>query len=171
VTTKRVVDHLASTAVSAVRHPIATAGYAAGLAKGATEATVSLVRQLRGGTPAAPSAPVAVPPETEGRETPTGERTMFGGLNKEAAPPRMPGGGGEAFEHHPSPENRAAGHGAGPADPREEASWAEEVAEETDLASEVPEPAEAEPLLDPGTAKAVRSETEILRKVADPDKG
>jgi hypothetical protein len=63
------------------------------------------------------------------REKP-GERTLFGGLNTEAAPPMTPGGGGEAFEHEPHAETRDIEHGDAPTDAREVESWADEATDE-----------------------------------------
>jgi hypothetical protein len=101
----------------------------------------------------------------------------------------MPGGGGVQVEHQPEPESRDVAHGDVPASAREVDSWAEEAAaSEIDVETPVgttgadvgfnPDTAEAdlqqpdtEPLLDPATAKAIRSEAETLQKGADPEKG
>jgi hypothetical protein len=190
----------ASGAASAALHPVSTASYVFGFAKGATSATFEVVRHLREGGPSVPqqrsasestTAPAQAPaagvtsPESE---PVVGERTMFGGLNTEPAPPRMPGGGGEAFEHEPSAESRDVAHGDSAAQPREVDAWTEEAADtELDIETPVgttgadvgynPDTAEAdlqqpltEPLLDPATAKEIRKEAETLSKAADPNK-
>ena len=182
-----------SGAASAARHPVAAASYAIGFAKGATSVTIDVVRHLREGAPAVPqqrgaSEPDTASPTPASEPTATGERTNFGGLNTEAAEPRMPGGGGESFAHEPQAEARDVAHGDAADDPREVNFWTEEAAP-TDIDIETPvgttgadvgfnpDTAEAdlqqpdtEPLLDPSTAKAIRSEAETLGKAADPDK-
>jgi hypothetical protein len=169
----------ASGAVSAARHPVAAAGYVVGLAKGATTATVDAVRRGRSGVvpqqrgPSEPRTAAATPPEPAR----PGERTLYGGLNTEAAPPRSPGGGGVEVGHEPAAESRAVAHGDAPTSPREVESWLEEAADaevddEVGPTTDPQQPdTETEPLIDPGTAKAVRSEAERMQKAADPEKG
>jgi hypothetical protein len=176
-----------SGAASAARHPVAAASYAFGMAKGATSVTIDVVRYLAAG-PEVPQQRAAGEPTSRPAPTVTGERTNVGGLTTEAAEPRMPGGGGEAFEHEPHAEARDVAHGEAADDPREVDFWAEEAApSEIDIETPVgttgadvgsnPDTTEAdlqqpgtEPLLDPATAKAVRSEAETLRKAADLEK-
>jgi hypothetical protein len=180
---------VASGAASAARHPVATAGFVVGLTKGATTAAVEAVRRGREGMPVPQQRSASEPGSGDAAAAPVGERTRFGGLNTEAAPPRMPGGGGVQVEHQPEPESRDVAHGDVPASAREVDSWAEEAAaSEIDVETPVgttgadvgfnPDTAEAdlqqpdtEPLLDPATAKAIRSEAETLQKGADPEKG
>jgi hypothetical protein len=193
VSSRRILG-LAGRAASPARHPVATASYAFGFAKGATTAIIEVARHLRAG-PSVPQQRGASEPTTArrpsgDRESPVpGERSRFGGLHTEPAPPRAPGGGGEAFENEPRAESRDAAHGSAGPQPREVDSWAEEAADAAvDVETPVgttgadvgfnPDTAEAdlqqpdtEPLLDPGTAKAVRSEAETLRRAADPEKG
>ena len=182
MTTSRRILGLAGQAVSgaasAARHPVAAASYAIGFAKGATSVTLDVVRHLREGAPAVPhqraasepttaptTGPTTAPPAPE--PTVTGERTNFGGLNTEAAEPRMPGGGGEPMAHEPHAESREVEHGEAPLDPREEDSWLDEALPDEDLDLDEPDP---EPLLDPATTAAVRTEAETLGKAADPEK-
>lgn len=186
----RIIGHLTRTGVSVVRHPVETGSYAAGLVKGAAYAVIKVASgDVRSGVwqvDPDPEADAAVPDQTSGEPTrrtaataPTGERTLFGGLNREAAPPQMPGGGGEAYEHFPSPESRDAGHGDIAVDPREEASWTEGLddvsagspdIESTDDTGAGVQQSDTEPLIDPATTKAVRSEAETLQRAADLDK-
>jgi hypothetical protein len=102
------------------------------------------------------------------------------------AEPEAPG---EAFHHEPKPATRGAAHGGPGADLEEvEASVEELVDPDVDVETPVgttgadvghnPDTAEADlqqpgtpPLLDPGTIHSIESESEILRKAADPDKG
>jgi hypothetical protein len=96
---------------------------------------------------------------------------------------------GEAFHTEPKAATRGSAHG-GPAGDREEVSgYVEEiVTDDLDIETPVgttgaevgtnPSTAEADlqqpgtpPVLDPATVKAVESESEILRKASDPDRG
>jgi hypothetical protein len=196
VSTKSVVDRLAGTAFSAVRHPLSSAGYVVGLAKGATEATVSLVRgHGEAGTPSggAPRTARANQPPAQRSSDTEPERIVFGGQNKEAAPPQYPGGGGEQFEHHPSAETRDIAHGDAPADQHEVHSWTEDLdvglgAPTVDVETPVGTSAadighnpdtddvslqqpDTEPLLDPSLTKSIKSESETLSRAAEVDKG
>lgn len=199
MSTKSVVDRLTGTAVSAVRHPLSSAGYVVGLAKGATEATVSLVRgqhpdQPDAGTPTDTAQPVARDRSAEQRapEDHEPERLVFGGQNKQAAPPQFPGGGGENFANNPSAETRDIAHGERPADPHEVDSWTEDLdvglgAPTLDIETPVGTTAadiahnpdtddvslqqpDTEPLLDSSLTKSVKSESETLSRAADVDK-
>lgn len=199
------VKQLTRTGLALARGPVAVAAYAAGVVKGTLEGTVHVVegvlhpqRDPRH-TEAEPT-PTDVPAEEEETtpeatikrpRTKPGERTMFGGLNTEPAPPRTPGGGGEAIEHEPHAESRDVEHGDVPVRAREIESWEEEAAgeladeqaagivdaelaytsESSAVEAAIEEPAPGEPLLDPSIAKAIRKESEILQKAADPDKG
>jgi hypothetical protein len=98
-------------------------------------------------------------------------------------------GPGESFHNEPKPASRDAAHG-GPGGEREEIELSIEELTDPDVDVETPvgttgadvghnpDTAEADlqqpgtpPLLDPGTIHAIESESEILRKAADPDKG
>jgi len=154
--------------VALARRPLVVAAYATGLVKGTVEGALHLTGILVGTvlhSPRDSRPPIVEPGDDVGH---TGERTRYGGLNTEPAPPMSPGGGGEPIEHEPTAESRDVAHGDAAVQPREVESWAQEVdAAEPEEADE----ADDGPLLDPGTAKAVRSEFETLRKPADPDKG
>lgn len=206
MSTKSVVDRLAGTAFAAVRHPLSSAGYVVGLAKGATEATASLVRgrqeheeqrdQQSGDRPSS-TAGSRSPEESaphggahEDAQEPV--RLVFGGQNKEAAPPQYPGGGGENFANNPSAETRDIAHGDRPADPHEVDSWTEDLdvglgAPTLDIETPVGTTAadighnpdtddvslqqpDTEPLLDPSLTKSVKSESDTLSKAADVEK-
>lgn len=139
MSTKSVVDRLTGTAFAAVRHPLSSAGYVVGLAKGATEATVSLVRgqqdhedqpgtsrdQTAAGSSAGTGGQAAR--QADHGDVPEPERIVFGGQNKKAAPPQFPGGGGENFANNPSAETRDIAHGDRPADQHEVDSWTEDL--------------------------------------------
>jgi len=201
VSTKSVVDRLAGSAFSAVRHPLSSAGYVVGLAKGATEATVSLVRGhadsgTTDGATASTGTGTSTQPRTQPRTRPEPpkepERLVFGGQNKEAAPPQYPGGGGEQFENHPSAETRDIAHGDAPTDQREVDAWTEDLdvglgAPTLDIETPVGTTAadighnpdtddvslqqpDTEPLLDPSLTKSVKSESDTLSRAADVDK-
>lgn len=78
-------------------------------------------------------------------------------------PPAAPGAPGEPIVTEPSAPNRASAHG-GPG-PVAEDDWRDEVAEQPDVPP-VPSPRAGEPLIDPAEAKAIRSESEVLRRGA-----
>ena len=92
----------------------------------------------------------------------------------------------ESFATEPKATSRASAHGRSGADADID-EWAAEL-DDVDVETPVgttgagtgynPDTAEAdlqqpgtEPLLDPGTAKAIRSESQMMQKAADPDKG
>lgn len=77
-----------------------------------------------------------------------------------APPPPAPGIPGEPIVTEPSAPNRASAHG-GPG-PVAEDDWRDEVAEQP----EVERPDDDGPLIDPAEAKAIRSESEVLRQAA-----
>jgi hypothetical protein len=203
----KLLGRAAGTAAQAVRHPISSAAYAAGMARGLAGAAVHgvLVRgreEHRTSSPPVPSqtgADSAADSTTSGSTTsaaaeiPTPQRVpkpvpppdAFDDMVViEAGPPH------ESFATEPKAVSRESAHG-GPASDAEIDAWLDEaMAEGDDIGVETPvgttgvsaghnpDTAEAdlqqpgtEPLLDPSVMKAVRSEAEILRKAADPDKG
>jgi hypothetical protein len=170
----KMLERTASKAVHAVRHPIASAAYAAGLARGFASVVIHGVRDRghdsEAGRPHVPRqrlGPVAV---------------------KDDVPPPEPTPLHESFATEPKAVSRQSEHG-GPARDEEIDAWIDEAmarGEELDVETPVgttgagvghnPDTAEAdlqqpgtEPLLDPGTAKAIRSESEMLRKDAERD--
>jgi hypothetical protein len=195
VTRTDTVRHLTRGGIALAQRPLAVVAYAAGVVKGTVEGTVQVTESVVGSlihpqraphpteaaeAPEAREAPVDSTPEPATTTVPaepaapsSGERTLFGGLNTEPAPPMMPGGGGEPIEHEPHAESRAADHG-GAVDAREMESWQEEADDEDPVdpieALEEAEPAD-EPLLDPSVAKAIRSEAETLQRASDVEKG
>jgi len=172
----KLIERAAGTAAQALRHPIASAAYAAGLARGLAGAA------LHGATipgrepePARTSTPPHVP--TQRRMPPT-ERDV---------PPPAPSEPGEVFTTEPKAVSRQSAHG-GPARDAEIDAWIDEAMAHDDVDVETPvgttgagvghnpDTAEAdleqpgtEPLLDPATAKAIRSESEMMRKDAERD--
>ena len=170
MTTSHTVDQITRTGLTLARRSLAVAAYAAGLVKG-TVRTVAGAAAERPIPEASDGRDETIPRQRTAAGGATGERTMFGGLNTEPAPPMMPGGGGEQIEHEPHAESRASAHGDSPVDPREEVAWEQEALEADQApASGAGDDADG-PLLDPAVAKAVRSEAETLQRAADPDKG
>jgi hypothetical protein len=153
MTIKRRVGTLArtgvSTAVSAVRHPIGTASLAAGLAKGAAEASVYLVRTTITGTPPAParedlgesvSEPVEEPLEDE--KPVEDPRDNIPGPDLATFPPPEPGDlpepvvieavtePGEAFHTEPKAASRASAHGEHAGDREEAQGYVDDILDE-----------------------------------------
>jgi hypothetical protein len=195
----KLLERAASTAVQAVRHPLSSAAYAAGIARGLAGAAVHGVLvhgRDEGATPG-----TSVPTQT--RRTAAGSSTAAGTpkpqrVPKPVPPPTAsddltvidPGPPPESFATEPKAVSRDSAHG-GPATDAEIDAWIDEaMARGDDLgvqtpvgttgaaAGHNPDTAEAdlqqpdtEPLLDPSTTKAVKAETDILRKAADRDKG
>jgi hypothetical protein len=81
---------------------------------------------------------------------------------------------GAGFAHEPTVASRAEEHGEAPVQRAEKEAIDEEVA--AALEGEIEDDEEAEehltqPLLEPGAAKAIAAEAEMLSRAADPDKG
>jgi len=149
------------------------AAYAVGVVKGTVEGVAHAAGSIADNLVRSPNGPEMVPPRERPPAAPAegvGERTRFGGLNTEPAPPMAPGGGGEPFAHEPTAESRDVAHGDA-VQAREVESWAEEAEREDGVDGVGGSEADREPLLDPATAKAIRHQTETLRRAADPDKG
>jgi hypothetical protein len=163
----------------AIRHPVSSAAYAVGMVRGLAGAVVSgatITGHDPDAGPAPVPAPVPAPTPAPGRDA-----------GAPPAPPMPPTPPGESFATEPKATSRQSAHG-GPGNDAEIDDWAAEAVDEPDVDVETPvgttgagvghnpDTAEAdlqqpgtEPLLDPATAKAIRSESEILRKAADPN--
>lgn len=203
----KLLENTAGRAVHAVRHPIASAAYAAGVVRGIAGVGARVVtghhdhteptsRPTSGPTsrptsrnaphaaePAQPTPKPTAPPTAQPTAPPTA-------TEPDDVPAPEPTPLHESFATEPTATSRDSAHGRSGADADIDA-WAEEAADfddDVDIETPVgttgagvgsnPDTAEAdlqqpgtEPLIDPGTAKAIRSEAETLQKAADPDKG
>jgi len=178
----KLLERAATGTAHAVRHPISSAAYAFGIVRGLTGAVVSGATITGHDPGAGPS------PRTNGAP-----RTHLGvapdAPHAAAAPQREPSPPGESFATEPKATSRTSEHG-GRGDDAEIDQWAAESADAPDIDIETPvgttgadvghnpDTAEAdlqqpgtEPLLDPATAKAIRSEADMMQKAADPDRG
>ena len=206
----KLLERAAGTAVHAVRHPISSAAYAAGIARGLAGAAVHgvLVHGRDEGATSGPSVPTQAGP-TQAGPTQAGPASARDSSSPTGAPepqrvPRPvppptatdemvviePEPESESFATEPKAVSRDSAHG-GPATDAEIDAWIDEaMARDDDIGVETPvgttgaaaghnpDTAEAdlqqpdtEPLLDPSTTKAIKSESDMLRKAADPDKG
>lgn len=230
--TTKLIGNLTSRAASAaahgVRHPIGTASYGLGIAKGVVTVSFSVARTLLGRgegadpmtdvtdpvpmpDPAAPPTPGPVPSPTPGPAPgPAPVPTPGPGPTTPPVPPPEPSpepagpaagpfDAGEdvtgaeaaeeslaAMETEPQAASRQGSHG-GP-DPEEQLPhWGDELTDDVEVETPVgttgagrgfnPDTGETdlqqpgtEPLMDPSTTKAVKSESETLRKAASRDK-
>jgi hypothetical protein len=195
----KLLENTAGRAVHAVRHPIASAAYAAGVVRGIAGVGARVVTGHHDRTEptsgptsrTAPHAAEPAQPSPKPTAPPTAPRTAPPTATEPddvRAPEPTPLH--ESFATEPTATSRDSAHGRSGADADIDA-WAEEAADfddDVDIETPVgttgagvgsnPDTAEAdlqqpgtEPLIDPGTAKAIRSEAETLQKAADPDKG
>jgi hypothetical protein len=190
----KLLERAAGTAVHVVRHPIASASFAAGIARGLASAAVHGVT-VTGHDPEAGTLP----------EESTGDLTGPSGdagvpepqrVPKPMPPPHAaedqvviePKPAGESFATEPKAVSRDSAHG-GSANDAEIDAWVDEATarqDDVDIETPVgttgagvghnPDTAEAdlqqpgtEPLFDPGTVKALRSESEMMRRGAERD--
>jgi hypothetical protein len=191
----KLLERAATTAAHTVRHPISSAAYAAGIARGLAGAAIHVVGGHRSTSSPDQSVPAPSPSETVGRTTATRGPRKPERVPKPVPPPVAPEDvtvieptpPHESFATEPKASSRNSAHG-GPGSDAELDDWAAEVTDEPDIDIETPvgttgaaagfnpDTAEAdlqqpgtEPLLDPATAKAIRSESEMMRKDADRD--
>ncbi|WP_310964598.1 hypothetical protein [Nocardioides terrisoli] len=202
----RIIGHLTRTGYDAVRHPVASASYAAGLVKGAA---YSVVRIAAGGDDGRPtwSSATTSPPAPPPTPTPTPGPSPVPGPDPspdptpgptpmppipEPAPEPPPPNLAEPAEHEPAATSRRSAHGRVGGEPdidrwqadAEAELFGEDVEVQTPVGTtgagratnpdttetDLQQPG-TEPLMDPATTKAVRSEAEILQRAADVDKG
>ena len=178
-----------STAFSIARHPIGSAALAAGLVKGATEASVGLVRTtITGRTPEetqpteptahaatetteAPS-PVKVPvaddprddipgPDVFAAEVPTADELPEPIVIQADDQP------GEAFHTEPKAASRDSDHGGLAGDREEIEGYVEEIPDADEDTPVWNSETDDGPVLDSAEAKALRAEAEMLQKAAD----
>jgi hypothetical protein len=190
----KLVERATSTAVHALRHPVSSAAYATGLARGLAGAvfhgaTERLHDHQTGPAPiptqrttsAQPSSGVPEPQRVP-KPVPAPED-----LAEPVVIEPRDDDPGESFATEPKATSRQSEHGGRRASDAEIDAWIDEamagrpeVAVETSVGTtgadvdSDPHTGEAdpqqhvtEPLLDPATAKAIRSETEMLRKDAE----
>lgn len=168
----RVAQTVVGRTVHAVRHPIESVSFATGLARGAV--TGLLHRSHRD-----PAVQDTVPFEGSWVPPRPGERVTKAPVTAPAQPQPQ-------VATEPKAPSRSAAHG-GPGDDRFD-DWREELAGGPDVETPVGttgaapghnpdtgdtdlQQPDTEPLLDPSLTKAVKSETETLRRAADRDKG
>ncbi|PVG82281.1 hypothetical protein DDE18_12350 [Nocardioides gansuensis] len=169
-TATRAAQAVVEGTVHAVRHPIESAAFVTGLAKGAAEGV--LLRAHRDSSTQDTAEGSWVPPRPGERLTEVPKTTPVQPQPQTATEPKAP--------------SRTAEHG-GPGDDRFD-DWREELDGGPDVETPVGttgagpgynpdtgqtdlQQPDTEPLVDPSLTKAVKSESEILRKAADPDKG
>ncbi len=163
--TVKLFERAATGAAHALRHPISSVAYAAGIVRGLAEATLHGARVEERDTDIGPVAhPLHVPAQ---RRAPA--------VEQDAVPIPEPTPLHEAFVTEPKAVSRTSEHGR--ASDAEIDAWIDQAMEglEPDLekgvvstVADLPLP-EGEPLLDPATAKAIRSESAILRRAAERD--
>jgi hypothetical protein len=176
----KLLERAATGTAHAVRHPISSAAYAFGIVRGLAGAVVSGAT-VTGHDPKAG-------PALRANGTPGQHLGVVPDVpHREAAPQREPAPPGESFATEPKATSRSSEHG-GRGDDAEIDQWAAESADQPDIDIETPvgttgadvgynpDTAEAdlqqpgtEPLLDPATAKAIRSEAAMMQKAAEPD--
>ncbi|WP_457109756.1 hypothetical protein [Marmoricola sp. URHA0025 HA25] len=202
----KLLERAAGTAVHAVRHPISSAAYAAGLARGLAGAALHGT-MVKGHDPEAGAPPVTPRQRSASRtetSAPSGPREPQRVPKPVPAPEDLPEPivieavdeePGESFATEPKAVSRESAHGGGrPVNDAEIDAWIDEAMAGLDetpgvdvetpvgttgaAAGHNPDTAEADlqqretlSLLDPGELKSVRSESETLRKGADPEKG
>jgi hypothetical protein len=179
----KLLERVAGTATRVVRHPIASAAYAAGLARGLASAAVHGVT-VTGHDPDAGHVPGQA---TAGAGVPEPQRVPKPMPAPRAAHDQIviePEPAGESFATEPKATSRDAEHGRS-GDDADIDQWSA-VGEDLDIETPVgttgadvghnPDTAEAdlqqpgtEPLFDAGLAKAIRSESEMLQKGAERD--
>jgi hypothetical protein len=203
VATRKLIGDLTTRAVSGVvhgaRHPIGTASYGVGIAKGVAEVGFSVARSLLGGRvggsspvsddvtdpvpmpePTPPPAPAPTPPPTPA-PTPGPEPVPAPEPTPQPSPLDI-----DELETEPHAASRQGAHGG--ADPEEQlANWGDELTDDVEVETPVgttgagvgdhPDTGETdlqqpgtEPPMDPSTTKSVKSEADTLRRAADQDK-
>ncbi len=177
------------TAVSVARHPIGSAARAAGFVKGSAGSGFDLVRGMLRGSGARQSDLVVVPAQRTPEQATEKQATQAAPAREaQVVPKPVPDFDdlpepivitaddepGEAFHHEPKPATRDSDHGDTGGDVEDATGYVEEIVDEAAedelvWTSESDAPAAVdEPLLEAGVASAIRSESEMLRKAADP---
>lgn len=162
--TVKLFERAATGAAHTLRHPISSAAYAVGIVRGLAGAALH-------GTTVDEHDPDAGHPTTSPLHVPAQRRAPAAEVDEVPVPEPTPLH--EAFATEPKAVSRISEHGR--AKDAEIDAWIDEAMEglEPDLEKGVVSPVadlslpDDEPLLDPGTAKSIRSESEILRKGAE----
>jgi len=146
------IRQLASVATSALRHPRRSIGQVTGLARGAVVGVAHLVARDQRHQPDGAADRVAPTPEPPAEP-------------QASAPPPAPAVPGEEWDEAAQAQepDRDVPTPAG-------TTGADEAYDPDAGRTDLDQPG-TEPLLDPSTAKSVRSESETLRRASDPDKG
>lgn len=192
----KLLERAATTAARAVRHPISSAAYAAGIARGLAGAAIHSARAHDDGDTAQRPVPAQRAPESAGASTstPSAAPRRPQRVPKPVPPPEAaaemtviePEPPHESFATEPKAVSRESEHGGRATDEEIDAWIDEAIHRDVDVETPVgttgadvghnPDTGEAdlqqpgtEPLLDPGTAKAIRKESEMLRKDAERD--
>lgn len=178
----KLLERAASGAAHAIRHPISSTAYAAGVARGLAGAALH-GRTADGHDPDLGSSDARAHHMPAQRRGPAAEY--------DDVPPPEPTPLHESFATEPKATSRRSEHGR-PASDEEIDAWIDEAmargggTDDVDIETSVgttgvsagynPDTAEAdlqqpgtEPLMDPSTTKAVKSESEMLRKDAERD--
>jgi hypothetical protein len=165
----KLIERATSSAVHAVRHPVSSVAYAAGLARGLAGVVFHGARTDAPTVPAqrdeaTPTATTAGPPEPQRVMKPVPEP---GDLPEPIVIEPRDEEPGEAFTTEPKAVSRESAHGGSDLLDAEVDAWEEEAHEglDPDDDADLPQPPESG-VLDPGVAKAIRSESEMLRRGA-----
>jgi len=198
----KLIERAASTAVHTVRHPVSSAAYAAGIARGLAGAALHGTL-IKGHDSEAGTVPTQRADESTGSAVDHRAPEETGPREPQVVPKPVPDPEdfdtvvivaeddepGEAFATEPKAVSRESAHGGSAATDAEIDAWIDDaMAGGDDVGIETPvgttgvsagfnpDTAEADlqqpltaPLLDPATAKAIRKETETLRKAAEID--
>jgi hypothetical protein len=195
----KLLERATSAAVHTLRHPISSAAYTAGMARGLVgaalhgasgrgagerePATPSAVPTQRAESPEPPAASAAPEAQRVPKPVPTiddlPEPVVIEAVDEEP---------GESFATEPKAVSRESAHGGADTDDADIDAWSSEATARDDVDVETPvgrtgagvghNPATAEadlqqpltqPLMDPATAKAIRSESELLQNGAQRD--
>ena len=192
----KLLERATSSAVHALRHPVSSAAYTAGMARGLVGAVLhsaaATADDTEAGRTTVPAQRAATPEPAAGPREP--QRVMKAVPRPEdlEEPIVIEAGDeepGESFATEPKAVSRESAHGGGPATDAEIDAWIDEAmarGEGADVETAVgttgagsghnQDTGDAglqqpltQPLLDPSVAKAIRSESETLRKASDPD--
>jgi hypothetical protein len=158
-----------SKVTNAITHPVQTAttvaGQALGVAASGVRTTMRLIDRAagQGGTTSAPAPPVPAPEAAPAKKTPAKKATKKPAAKK--APSARAATAGPAL-------SRADREAAGDDDLRTPSGIpaADEAYNPDTAETDLHQPG-TEPLMDPATVKSVKSETEVLQKAAEVDKG
>lgn len=190
----KLLERATSSAAHALRHPVSSAAYTAGMARGLVGAVLhsatATAQDTEAGRTTVPAQRAGSPEPAAGPREP--QRVMKAVPRPEDLEEPIviePGDGepGEAFATEPKAVSRESAHGGGPATDAEIDAWIDEAmarGEDADVETTVgttgagvehnPDTGDAgrpehltQPLLDPSVAKAIRSESATLRKAAD----